>query len=386
MVIEEIISELDKFITKYKERKDSAEKGISLRNNIKQALTEKGIQGADALDDSAIVERIKILSSSGNAIVEGTQGNNSINETFSQKVIQILKENHYPFLNSEDDSIEKFTEFMKKKAFTITALTERPKVLIENNTLAVSVTPNDGLAIKVKYTIDNTEHEEVISQNKKFENISKFVYRECDYYGNFGDEVEKTIYLNAYRQQLEHPENYTFSGDNYMGVRNEIAFTDLVDNSNYDILDFRDKCFYESIASKKVKEINSEKSLVENLGYSLRNIKLNGIIKIGLISDEFTNLGLGLVNDAALVNFPKYIVYFGESLSNAIHHSLMGSFVQFENKYTSKSNPEVWEEREQQFERVRSAIYRWDATQNKYMFESVDTLEDWLKTHPLETL
>ena len=267
MVIEEIISELDKFITKYKERKDSAEKGISLRNNIKQALTEKGIQGADALDDSAIVERIKTLSSSRNTTVEGTQGNNSINETFSQKVIQILKENHYPFLNSENDSIEKFTEFMKKKAFTITALKKNPQVLIENNTLAVSITPNDGLAVKVKYTSDDTMHEEVISQNKTFANISKFTYRECDYYGNFGKEAEKTIYLNAYRQQLEHPENYTFSGDKYMGDRNEIAFTELVDNSNYDILDFRDKNFYKPIASKKVKEINSEKSLDEDLVY-----------------------------------------------------------------------------------------------------------------------
>ena len=61
MVIEEIINELDKFIAKYKERKDEAEKGASLRNNIKQALTEKGVQGADALDDSSIVERIKTL-------------------------------------------------------------------------------------------------------------------------------------------------------------------------------------------------------------------------------------------------------------------------------------------------------------------------------------
>ena len=385
MVIEEIISELDKFITKYKERKDSAEKGISLRNNIKQALTEKGIQGADALDDSAIVERIKTLSSSGNTTVEGTQGNNSINETFSQKVIQILKENHYPFLNSEDDSIEKFTEFMKKKAFTITALKKNPKVLIENNTLAVSITPNDGLAVKVKYTSDDTMHEDVISQNKTFANISKFTYRECDYYGNFGKEAEKTIYLNAYRQQLEHPENYTFSGDKYMGDRNEIAFTELVDNSNYDILDFRDKNFYKPIASKKVKEINSEKSLDEDLGYSLRNIKLNGIIKIGLMSED-SNLGLDLVNSSAFMNLPKYIVYLGEFLSNGVNYSLMGTYVKFEDKYSLQSNPEVWEEREQQFERVRSAIYRWDATQNKYMFETVSTLEDWIKTHPLETL
>lgn len=387
MVIEEIISELDKFITKYKERKDSAEKGISLRNNIKQALTEKGIQGADALDDSAIVERIKILSSSGNATVEGTQGNNSINETFSQKVIQILKENHYPFLNSEDDNIEKFTEFMKKKAFTITALRKSPKVLIENNTLAVSVIPNDGLAVKVKYTIDNTEHEEVISQNKTFANVSKFTYRECDYYGNFSKEAEKTIYLNAYRQQLEHPENYTFSGDKYMGDRDEIAFTDLVDNSNYDILDFRDKNFYKPIASKKVKEINSEKSLDEDLESSLENVKLNGIIKIGLISDD-SKLGLDSINSSAFMNLPKYIVYLGEFLSNlsSPRYSLMATYVEFENEYSLRHSPEVLTEREQQFESVHSAIYRWDATQNKYMFETVSTLEDWLKTHPLETL
>ena len=322
----------------------------------------------------------------GNAPVPSTNANPNTGDSFGQKVINILKENHYPFLNSEDDSIEKFTEFMKKKAFTITALTERPKVLIENNTLAVSVTPNDGLAVKVKYTIDNTEHEEVISQNKTFANISKFTYRECDYYSNFGKETEKTIYLNAYRQQLEHPENYTFSGDNHGGYGNKIAFTELVDNSNYDILDFRDKNFYKSIASKKVKEINSEKSLDENFEYSLRNVKLNGIIKIGLISNNSRDLGLYSINNPALVNLPKYIVYFGDSLRILSSFSVMMNFVMFENQYLSKPNPEVWKAREQEFEIVRSAIYRWDATQNKYMFESVSTLEDWLKTHPLESL
>lgn len=321
----------------------------------------------------------------GNASAPSTNETPNHDESFGQKVINILKENHYPFLNSENDNIEKFTEFMKKKAFTITALTERPKVLIENNTLAVSVTPNDGLAVKVKYTIDNTEHEEVISQNKTFANISKFTYRECDYYSNFGKETEKTIYLNAYRQQLEHPENYTFSGDNHGGYGNKIAFTELVDNSNYDILDFRDKNFYKSIASKKVKEINSEKSLDENFEYSLRNVKLNGIIKIGLISYDSKEFGLDL-SRPALKNLPKYIVYFDGYLSDLSSFSLMGNLVLVESKYTSRPNPGVWEERERQFKSVRSAIYRWDATQNKYMFESVDTLEDWLKTHPLESL
>ena len=388
MVIEEIISELDKFITKYKERKDSAEKGISLRNNIKQALTEKGIQGADALDDSAIVERIKMLSSSGNTTVEGTQGNNSTNETFSQKVIQILKENHYPFLNSEDDSIEKFTEFMKKKAFTITALTERPKVLIENNTLAVSVTPNDGLAVKVKYTVDNTEHEEVISQNKTFTNISKFTYRECDYYGNFGKEAEKTIYLNAYRQQLEHPENYTFSGDNHGGYGSEVAFTGLIDNSNYDIIDLSDRSFYIAIASKKVEENNSNKKLDRRLDYSLRNVTLNGIIKIGILqyNDSVYSLGLGDLNRPALKTPPKYIVSKVESTLNSPSLYILGKPYNLENKYNSRTDADTWRERLKEMSVTGTIIYRWDESQNKYMFEAVSTLEDWLKTHPLESL
>ena len=59
MVIEEIISELDKFISKYKENKSNAEKGNVLRTSIKQALTSKGVQGADSLDDNAIVEAVK---------------------------------------------------------------------------------------------------------------------------------------------------------------------------------------------------------------------------------------------------------------------------------------------------------------------------------------
>ena len=124
MIIEEIINELDKFITKYKERKDVAEKGASLRNNIKQALTEKGIQGADMLDDGAIVERIKTLNSNSDTAVGQTQNNNNpINETFAQKVINILKENNFPYLNSEEDNLEEFKKYALSKKEEIVDVT-----------------------------------------------------------------------------------------------------------------------------------------------------------------------------------------------------------------------------------------------------------------------
>lgn len=388
MVIEEIVNELDTFITKYKERKSSAEKGISLRNNIKQALIEKGIQGADTLDDSAIVERIKMLSSNGNTAVEGTQGNNSINETFAEKVIQALKENHYPFLNSEADSLEKFVEFMKKKAPRIEGLLYKPQVVLEDEGLAVSITPADGLAVKVRYTTGNKDYEEIVTKEKTISNVSKFSYRECDYYGTFGDIPEKNIYLAPYRKQLEHPENYLFSGDNNGGYSSEVAFTGLIDNSNYDIIDLSDSSFYRAIASKKVKENNSNKKLDRNLDYSLRNVTLNGTIKIGLLQDSGSGYSLGLprLNSPALKTPPKYIVSKG---MNTLEYSplyILGKSYNLENKYNSRTDADTWRERLKEVSVTGTIIYRWDSTQNQYVFESTATLEEWLKTHPIETL
>ena len=388
MVIEEIINELDKFIAKYKERKDGEEKGASLRNNIKQALTEKGVQGVDALDDSAIVERIKTLSSSGNTTVEGAQGNNSTNETFAQQVIQILKENHYPFLNSEADSLEKFVEFMEKKAPRIKELLYKPQVILEDEGLAVSITPADGLAVKVRYTTGNKDYEEIVTKEKTISNVSKFSYRECDYYGAFEDIPEKNLYLAPYRKQLEHPENYTFSGDDNGGYSDEVEFTELIDNSNYDIIDLSDSSFYRAIASKKVKENNSNKKIGGNLNYSLRNVTLNGTIKIGISQGDgsYYSLGLSSLNSPALKTPPKYIVSKGMSPLDSSYLYILGKSYNLESKYNSRTDADTWRERLKEASVTGTIIYRWDSTQNQYVFESTSTLEEWLKTHPVETL
>ena len=47
---------------------------------------------------------------------------------------------------------------------------------------------------------------------------------------------------------------------------------------------------------------------------------------------------------------------------------------------------EEWNQRVEKANKTKTIIYRWDSTQGKYMFESAETLEEWLKTHPIETL
>ena len=383
MVIEEIISELDKFITKYKERKDSAEKGISLRNNIKQALTEKGIQGADALDDSAIVERIKTLPSSGNTTVEGTQGNNSINETYAQQVIQILKENHIPFLNSKEDNVEEFKKYASTFGVRIRLLDKAPTVDIRDSKIVVEVTPNQWGAVNVDYVADGQQHSEMITSTKLITGVTKFSYQECDYYGVLGSYPKKEVYLNAYGNQINHPENYTFNQKN---DRYGIKFDKLVDNSDYDILDFRDSNFYLPIAKSKAKEIDSNKTL-QDISYSIDKFNLNGNIKVAIVDGTNTSsLGIQYATGDVLKNLPKYLVIMEALRLAKTKTSLFGKEVQLNNWYDLGESRDLWNERYRNGSKSGTVIYRWDSTQNKYMFESVDTLEDWLKTHPLETL
>ena len=371
---------------------------MGIIEEIKQLATTIGTdvkalrhEKADKVDFDKIVTAL-------NGIADGLKGNttghtatgetskeNTINDSFAQKVVKRLIEQHYPFLNSEEDNFDKFVEFMKFKSLRINALENKPRVLLDDNGVSILVTPNNGFAVKVKYTSNNKEHEEMVIHDKTIHDVTKFSYRECDYYGNFGDELEKTILLSHYKQQVEHPENYIFSGYDDRVPSNEIAFTSLVDNSNYDILDFCDNNFYVGIATRAVEKIDKNKKLSGEFSRSLTTVHLNGEIKVGIAQSGFVTLGTNAYN-RALANPPKYLVYSGDNLEMFNSIRLIGGDYSIDNMYNSQDGFDIWYNRLEQFKRVRSVIYRWDSTKNKYMFEAVSTLEDWLKEHPIDTL
>ena len=386
MVIEEIINELDKFITKYKERKDGAEKGISLRNNIKQALTEKGVQGADTLDDSSIVERIKTLSFSGNTAVGGTQGNNSVNDSFAQKVIQILKDKHIPYLNSSEDNIELFKQFLKTQKIESTE--KLKSISVQDGVISVSIYVPNGFGANVKYVSNGKQHEEVIYQRKQFDNVTSISYRECDYYGAYVEPPQKVIYLDQYRVQINNPNNYIveFDKNPYSG-----EVESLVDNSNYDILDTRDKNFYKPVFLSAAKKSKYE-YYNENYIADLKRASFNGEIKIAIVGGETSSEEscFGFQNDMrdALKHMPKYIVYKPGWNSMPAHESLacMGKYVDIETDHDATKTQEEYHAIEEKVKETGNVIYKWNESKQKYMIESAETLEEWLKTHPIETL
>ena len=98
--------------------------------------------------------------------------------------------------------------------------------------------------------------------------------------------------------------------------------------------------------------------------------------------DSLYFLGAGYLSDGAdLEAKPKYIAVIGLSYFDGFGEKINRGI-----EYERKDYTEEWNKHVEKYEVTKTAIYRWDSTQNKYMFESVDTLEDWLKEHPIETL
>lgn len=388
MVIEEIINELDKFITKYKERKDVAEKGASLRNNIKQALTEKGIQGAEALDDSAIVERIKTLSSSGNTTVEGTQGNNSINESYAQQVVELLKENHIPFLNSTEDNIEELKKWTQKVNALIGNKKIFPDIKYVDGKTIVKVKPVEYFGVKVDCVCDSGAIDETIKTEKEYTGVTSMTVQPVDYYGAKDSKLGKQALNFEFLQKMDSLDKLQVKLDNSWGSTAKID--EIIDGNDYNIFDERMKSLYSVLLEKKVKAVDSSKAnFITNDMRFIQKYTLTGNVKLLILNMEDNKIDYDgiyffgsnyLYSGINLETKPKYIAVLGLNQVDGF-----GSKINSEIEYSVRFTEE-WNKQREKIKETRTTIYRWDSNQNKYMFESVDTLEDWLKTHPLDTL
>nr|DAS25527.1 MAG TPA: hypothetical protein [Bacteriophage sp.] len=137
MIVEDIVNELDKFIAKYKENKTTAEQGQSLRTKVKEALAGKGVQNTDSLDDSAIIEAVKSLSSNGGANT-GTSANFNIENL---KFTGLLPKDFSKESVSEEDLVKINDTIIKDTKIISSA----ENILILNKKTGVNV--GDGVAL-----------------------------------------------------------------------------------------------------------------------------------------------------------------------------------------------------------------------------------------------
>ena len=135
----------------------------------------------------------------GNATPAETPKANAIDESFAQKVIKILKDNHFPYLNSEEDNLEEFKKYALSRQEVIGDVTSFIKPMLKDDSVHVIVTPKSHQLIKVKYTENGEQKDETINSQKEYSNITEFKYQPCDYYGRLGMLKKSHYTLSFYK-------------------------------------------------------------------------------------------------------------------------------------------------------------------------------------------
>ena len=150
------------------------------------------------------------------------------------------------------------------------------------------------------------------------------------------------------------------------------------------------KKLYFALIEQKANSIKGSKEFnPESIPDAVETYKITGNIKLLILDkqqidssyDENNFFGFGYLRDGTILESkPKYIAVINPDLKWGQNNK--NSNINFEDI----GHTEEWNQRVEKANKTKTIIYRWDSTQGKYMFESAETLEEWLKTHPIETL
>lgn len=324
---------------------------------------------------------------------EGGHENANTNEShalngYAEKIVKLLKDNHIPYLNSEEDNIESLKKWLENVNALIGNKLESPEVKYENGKTNVKITPVKYFGVKVDCVCDSGTVDETILSEKEYTGVTAMSIQPVDYYGATDKTLGKQTLNFEFLEKIGSLDKLQTKHKN--GWSNDIVFEEIVDSNDYNIFDERMRVLYYELLQQKAKSIDSSKYFYANTAInSIQKFKLAGNVKLLILNKKTNDYGfesryfLGasyLYHGADLETKPKYIAIIGSS-------NIDGFGEKIDNvEYESRDYTEEWNQRLEKVKVTKTAIYRWDSTKNKYMFESAEQLEDWLKEHPIDTL
>lgn len=376
---------------------------MSIVDNIQSLATQIGtdvkglkIDKADKADFDKVVQAL-------NGIAEGLKGGgrgpsptpneNAVSDSFAQEVVKTLMENHIPYLGGVgEQNLEEFKAYatstlqIKQSMPYINAPVAWENVAIRNDYYVI-VTPPKYMAVKVDYIQNGVVKSELLKSSANIYNPTELSYQVCDYYG-----AELTPKVVLYLEVLKEDKQRNIVVTDEPSRNTDYAFywKTIVDNNNYGILDFTlSHNTLNKLIANKAKELYPGK-YTQNCGVNVGtnatitytgNIK---ILKVG-VGSNYSLAYRGKFGTPPFKINPKYIALTGIS---SFPNKIKVSDINFdaEDKVNSKKFKPEWARLEADLARTKTIIYKWSASGNKYVVESCDMLDEWLRTHPLETL
>ena len=291
-----------------------------------------------------------------------------------------------PFKEINESNFQLFVDFIKNNVIVRNPTTEfkgRVFALLKDGHTTVTIKLDDdsiksGYKLKVVYT-KGEESTEVITNNE----FTVVDPTECKYLVFKATDIVDVEFFTVYLNELEKHDNVTVEMKEE--TNGSVTITKIIDNNDYDIYDLTNNGMYIQAIEKKFKTQfpNKDYSSTE-VNFLYERIEINGQIKVLKFhkGNAFLEPKLGFKVKSGYAdlyffkNNPKYISVYSKTETGLFLNVNGRVGIVSNNKLGGKVNANSF----------ISKFSSEDRNLKRYTGITRDTLEEWFKANPLETL
>ena len=315
-----------------------------------------------------------------------------INEEFkslllSKAIVKALGNKQViPFKEINESNFQLFVDFISKNVRVLNPTTEfkgRLFVVLKDGHTTVTIkldgeSIKSGYKLKVVYT-KGEEMSEVITNNE-FTIVDP---TDCKYLIFKDTDVVDVEFFTVYLKELEKHDNITVEMKEE--TNGSVTITKIIDNNDYDIYDLSNHGMYVTAIEKQFKTQFTTKNYSSTaINFLNEKIEINGQIKVLKFhkGNAFLEPKVGFKEKSGygdlyfFKNNPKYISVYSKTETGLFLNVNDRVGIVSNNKLGGKVNANSF----------ISKFSSEDRNLKRYTVITRDSLEDWLKANPLETL
>lgn len=364
---------------------------MGIIEEIKQLATTIGTDIKALREQTAskedVSKALELLDGIASAVRKSEIDEEFKNSLLSKAIVRAIGDKQtVPFKEINESNFRLFVDFIAKNVRVINPTTEfkgRVFASLKDRHTTVTIKLDDdfikkGYKLKVVYT-KGGETSEVITNNE----FSVVDPTECKYLIFKDTDVVDVEFFTVYLKELEKHDNVTV--EMVEKADGSVIITKIVDNNDYDIYDLTNSGMYISAIEKQFKtQFPSKDYDSTDINFLDERIEINGQIKV--LKFHYRNavlepkIGFKVKNGYgdlfSFENNPKYISVYSKGQ--------LGNFLKINGRYwivsINNSDGKV---------NANSFISKFDSVDGiykRYTSVSRESLEDWLKANPLDTL
>ena len=353
---------------------------ITIGTDIK-ALREQTASKED------VNKALELLDGIASAVRKSEVNEEFKNSLLSKAIVRAIGDKQtIPFKEINESNFQLFVDFISKNVRVLNPTTEfkgRVFTLLKDGQITVTIKLDEysvksGYKLKVVYT-KGEETTEVITNNE----FSVVDPTECKYLVFKDTDVVDVEFFTVYLKELEKHDNVTIEMKEE--TNGSVTITKIIDNNDYDIYDLSNHGMYVTAIEKQFKTQFTTKNYSSTaINFLNEKIEINGQIKVLKFhkGNAFLEPKLGFKEKSGygdlyfFKNNPKYISVYSKTET--------GLFLDVNDRVRIISNDKLGGKAN-----ANSFISKFsseDRNLKRYTGITRDSLEDWLKANPIETL